>query len=67
MPEVARAWHSWSEKAQVHSYLTWDALMDRPGLAVKEGPLDRSTLSYPFCPILEHAIGDSANWKSAGC
>jgi hypothetical protein len=31
MPEVARAWPSWSEDAQVDFYLEWDALMDHLG------------------------------------
>jgi hypothetical protein len=46
MPEVARAWPSWSEDAQVHSYVKWGALMDRPGLAVKaEGWLSKKVRS----------------------
>ena len=31
MPEVARAWPSWSEDAHVDFYLEWDALMDHLG------------------------------------
>lgn len=31
MPEVARAWPSWSEDAQVDFCLEWDALMDHLG------------------------------------
>ncbi len=48
MPEVARAWPSWSEDAQVDFYLEWDALMDHLGEvteAYDEGRLNPDQLA----------------------
>ena len=48
MPEVARAWPSWSEDAQVDFCLEWDALMDHLGEVIEaheEGRLNLQQLS----------------------
>ncbi len=48
MPDVARAWPSWSDEAQVDFYLEWDALMDHLGEvteAHEEGRLSSEQLA----------------------